>query len=131
LWDDGPEDRHEMGNRADNARRDPLPKVFYALNGESQKSESTREVQAMRAWCPVRVDSALPTHDIGAWRGMTEAKRRELLRADASCQRRVRLELPIGARQPTPDRAIDRWEIVIGPLGGDVVHMPDEAALRR
>ena len=119
----------------DDSRRDAPPNVFYVLNGESQESESTCEVKAMRAWCPVRVecvDSALSTHDtLGVWGGMTEAKRRKLLRAFAysPCRRRVRAELPIGARQPTPDRAIDRSEI--GPLGGDVVHIPDEPALRR
>jgi Transcription factor WhiB len=118
-------------------RRDAPPEVFYASNGESHESESTCGVKATRGWCPVRVecvDSALSTHHtLGVWGGMTEAKRRDLLRAfaNSSCQRRVRPELPIGARQPTPGRSIDRLEIVIGPFGGDVVHMPDEPALRR
>jgi Transcription factor WhiB len=137
LWEDGPEARREMGNRMDDPRRDAPPDVFYASNGESQESEPTCEVKAIRAWCPVRaecVDSSLSELDaLGVAGGMTEAKRRKLLRAfaPASCQRRVRPELPPGARRPTRDRAVDRSEHVVGPLGGDVVHTPDEPALQR
>jgi hypothetical protein len=108
----------------DDPRRDAPPDVFYTSNGESQESEPTCEVKAIRAWCPVRaecVDSSLSEPDALGVAGRTFA----------SGQRRVRPELPLGARQPTRDQAIDRLKLVFGPLGGDVVHTPDELALQR